>query len=37
MQSMVEMKIHEGFRISPNEDASKKLFAANNKDDLEQN
>ena len=28
MQSMVEIKIHEGFRISPNEDASKKVVCS---------
>lgn len=37
MLSMVEMKMGKVFKTSPNKVASKKLFAANKKDELEQN
>ena len=33
---MVEIKIHKGFRTSPNEVTPKMLLAASNQDDLEQ-
>lgn len=37
MLSMAEMKMGKVFKTSPNKVASKKLFAANKKDELEQN